>query len=169
VRLSPNKLNRLTPSARDRYVDFLRALSIVIVVVGHWTIALIFWEESKIFVHNVVGHQSGLWLATWVLQVMPLFFFVGGFSNAKGWGPPSTRKVTYHGFMRKRLSRLLRPTIVFVAVWIGGQGSSESPVSMSHHRNDSSARVATPSFSKMCDIWLSSVLTLMPSFVDACR
>ena len=32
---------------------------------------------------NVVGVTRGLWLLTWVLQVMPLFFFVGGFSNAK--------------------------------------------------------------------------------------
>ena len=125
VRLSADELDRLTPSSRDRYVDFVRAFSIVVVVVGHWTIALIFWEDGSIFVHNVVGHQSGLWLATWVLQVMPLFFFVGGFSNAKGWGPPTTRKTTYRSFMAKRLSRLLRPTIVFVGVWI--------PVEMALH------------------------------------
>jgi hypothetical protein len=55
VRLSADELDRLTPPSRDRYVDFLRALSIVVVVVGHWTIALIFWEDARIFVHNVVG------------------------------------------------------------------------------------------------------------------
>ena len=89
MRLSAADVERLTPASRDRYVDFLRAFSIVVVVVGHWTIALIFWEDGSIFVHNVVGHQSGLWLATWVLQVMPLFFFVGGFSNSLGWGSVS--------------------------------------------------------------------------------
>jgi hypothetical protein len=108
----------LTPASRDRYVDFLRAFSIVVVVVGHWTIALIFWEEQRIFVHNVVGHQSGLWLATWVLQVMPLFFFVGGFSNARGWDSVITRHGSYGQFMTKRLSRLLKPTVVFALVWL---------------------------------------------------
>ena len=98
-------------------MDFVRAFSIVVVVLGHWTIALIFWEDGSIFVHNVVGHQSGLWLATWVLQVMPLFFFVGGFSNALGWGSVSERGGSYREFMTRRLSRLLRPTAVFVAVW----------------------------------------------------
>lgn len=77
--LSPEALARATPATRDRYVDLLRAFSIVAVVVGHWSIALIHWEDGRIFVQNAVGHQSGLWIATWVLQVMPLFFFVGGF------------------------------------------------------------------------------------------
>ena len=58
-------LAEATPSNRDRYVDFLRAFSIVAVVLGHFFIALIDWEDESIFVHNAVGHQSGLWLATW--------------------------------------------------------------------------------------------------------
>ena len=74
-------LAEATPSNRDRYVDFLRAFSIVAVVLGHFFIALIDWEDESIFVHNAVGHQSGLWLVTWMLQVMPIFF-VGGFANA---------------------------------------------------------------------------------------
>ena len=36
-----------TPSTRDRYVDFLRAVSILVVVVGHWTIALIIWDDGS--------------------------------------------------------------------------------------------------------------------------
>jgi hypothetical protein len=118
VRMSADELERLTPASRDRYVDFLRAFSIVVVVIGHWTIALIFWEDASIYVHNVVGHQSGLWLATWVLQVMPLLFFVGGFSNAQGWNSTISRDGSYATFMKKRLSRLLKPTAVFAAVWL---------------------------------------------------
>jgi hypothetical protein len=111
-------LAEATPESRDRYVDFLRAFSIVTVVLGHYFIALIHWEEGRIYVHNAVGHQSGLWLATWVLQVMPIFFFVGGFSNSVGW-----RSVTAHGggfmtYLSSRMRRLLRPTAAFVAVWL---------------------------------------------------
>lgn len=116
--MSADDLARATPANRDRYVDFVRAFSIVVVVAGHWTIALIFWEDGQIFVHNVVGHQSGLWLATWALQVMPLFFFVGGFSNARGWKSLHSAGGSYREFMRRRLMRLFRPTAVFVGVWV---------------------------------------------------
>ena len=116
--LSPEALARATPATRDRYVDFLRAFSIVVVVMGHWSIALIHWEGGLIFVQNAVGHQSGLWLATWVLQVMPLFFFVGGFSNSRSWQSVQRAGDNYWVFMRRRVSRLLKPTVVFVAVWV---------------------------------------------------
>ena len=107
-----------TPASRDRYVDFLRAFSIVTVVLGHWFIALIHWENERIFVHNAVGHQSGLWLGTWVLQVMPIFFFVGGFSNLVGWDSVRRRGGGYGIYLRRRLTRLMRPTAVFAGVWI---------------------------------------------------
>ena len=118
VDFSAEALAKATPATRDRYVDFLRAFSIVVVVIGHWAIALIHWEDGRIFVHNAVGHQSGLWLATWVLQVMPLFFFVGGFSNSRGWTSVQRAGDGYGVFMRRRLTRLLKPTAVFAAVWI---------------------------------------------------
>lgn len=116
--MSADDVARATPANRDRYVDFVRAFSIVVVVAGHWTIGLIFWEDGQIFVHNVVGHQSGLWLATWVLQVMPLFFFVGGFSNARGWSSLHRSGGSYREFMQRRLMRLFRPTAVFIGVWV---------------------------------------------------
>ncbi|MGH9243408.1 MAG: acyltransferase family protein [Acidimicrobiales bacterium] len=106
-----------TPATRDRYVDFLRAFSIATVVFGHWFIAIIVWNRGRITVQNVVGVTSGLWLATWVLQVMPLFFFVGGFSNLKTYEAMRRRGETYVDFMQARAARLWKPTLVFVAVW----------------------------------------------------
>ncbi|HAX82531.1 MAG TPA: acyltransferase [Actinobacteria bacterium] len=107
-----------TPADRDRYVDFLRAFSIVTVVLGHWFIAIIVWEGGRISVDNAVGLQRGLWMATWVLQVMPIFFFVGGFSNARGWGSIRRQGLGYRAFLARRLERLLWPTAIFASVWI---------------------------------------------------
>jgi hypothetical protein len=59
-----------------------------------------------------------LWLATWALQVMPLFFVVGGFSNSRGWHSVQRSGHSYRFFMRRRLTRLFKPTAVFVAVWL---------------------------------------------------
>lgn len=106
-----------TPPDRDRYVDFLRAFSIATVVLGHWFIAIIVWRDDYVRVVNVVGVTRGLWLLTWVLQVMPLFFFVGGFSNAKTYTSMRNRGETYGAFMRARMARLWRPTLVFAGVW----------------------------------------------------
>ncbi len=41
------EMARLTPASRDRYIDFLRAVSILTVVVGHWFIADIYWEAAS--------------------------------------------------------------------------------------------------------------------------
>jgi fucose 4-O-acetylase-like acetyltransferase len=76
-----DELARATPATRDRYVDFLRAASIVAVVFGHWFIAINHVERDVFSTTSAVGQTSGMWLATWLFQVMPVFFFVGGFSN----------------------------------------------------------------------------------------
>lgn len=107
-----------TPPGRERYMDFLRAFSILSVVLGHWFIAIIYWNNQRIGVGNVIGNVRGLWAATWVFQVIPLFFFVGGFANAKTLAGFQRRGEPIGLFLRTRLARLLRPTAVFLAVWL---------------------------------------------------
>src|SRR3989304_5320824 len=106
---SLSEIAAATPADRDRYVDFLRAFSIVTVVLGHWFIAIIVWEGGRISVDNAVGLQRGLWAATWILQVMPIFFFVGGFANAMGW------------------DSIRRPGLGYRAVFGGRPGGPASP------------------------------------------
>ncbi len=72
-----------TPATRDRYVDFLRAFSILIVVIGHRLSTVVIRNDSEIKVYNAVGMFSGMWVVTWILQVIPVFYFVGGFSNTR--------------------------------------------------------------------------------------
>lgn len=107
-----------TPATRDRYVDFLRAFSIIVVVLGHWLIAIIGLKNGQVTGRNALDVIPGLWLATWVLQVMPIFFFVGGFSNAVTIDAGTRRGEGYGEFIRGRFERLMRPTLVFLAVWI---------------------------------------------------
>ena len=116
--LSVRELARQTPASRDRYVDFLRLASIVVVVLGHWLMLVVVWHGSAFHAGNVIGSVPGLWLATWLLQVMPVFFFVGGFANLatidalrrKGQGSPE--------FIASRVARLLKPVLVLLAVWV---------------------------------------------------
>src|SRR3982751_1368011 len=85
------------PGDRARVVDFLRAASICAVVVGHWSIAVVWWDHGVLRVTSAIGVTSRLWLATWVLQVMPIFFFVGGFSNLVSYDAARRRGETSGG------------------------------------------------------------------------
>ena len=106
-----------TPVDRDRYVDLVRAFSILVVVVGHWLMAIIYLDADGIRGANALDVVPGLWLATWVLQVMPLFFLVGGFSNLVAWRSTRRKGLSYGDFLRSRVVRLMRPTMVFIGVW----------------------------------------------------
>src|SRR5919198_489795 len=104
-----------TPASRDRVVDFLRAASIVAVVFGHWFIGIVWWQDGVLRTTTAVGVTSGLWLATWIFQGMPVFFFVGGFSNLVSLGASRGRGDPDSMFVRTRAMRLLRPALGFFA------------------------------------------------------
>ncbi|WP_405390308.1 acyltransferase [Streptomyces sp. NBC_01102] len=116
---SVRELAGATPVTRDRYIDLLRVASLGTVVLGHWLMAAVTTDG----VGNLLAVVPGLQLLTWVLQIMPVFFFVGGFSHALSYRsllrkrPEGSTDSVYSAFLRARLQRLLRPTMVFVLVW----------------------------------------------------
>jgi len=100
---------------RDIFVDALRVAAVLVVVTGHWATTAVIWEAEQIASENALSVIPQSHLATWLLQVMPLLFFVGGFANA--------RSLTHHSgeylaYLRSRLVRLLTPTVVFMAAWL---------------------------------------------------
>lgn len=107
-----------TPPTRDRYVDFLRAFSIAVVVFGHWLLAVVIWEAGHISGDSALDLIPATRMLTWLLQVMPLFFFVGGFSHYKTAQAVTRAGGDYIDFLHGRVARLLRPTAVFIAVWL---------------------------------------------------
>lgn len=114
---SLDALAAATPPTRDRYVDLLRAASIVAVVFGHWFIGIVHREHGLVYLTSAVGLTSGMWLGTWFLQVMPVFFFVGGFSNLTSYDAYRRRGQTTGAFVRSRVERLLRPSLIFLGAW----------------------------------------------------
>jgi hypothetical protein len=117
MRASVEEAVRATPATRDRYVDFLRAFSIMAVLVGHWLIGVVYWQDGVIGSHSAIGMTPWLWILTWFLMVMPLFFFVGGFANIVTLRSFRRRNERLTVFLRTRLMRLLRPSLVFLAAW----------------------------------------------------
>ncbi len=110
-----------TPASRDRYVDFLRALSILVVVVWHWVFSITQWNaDGSLAMPNPIGTIPGLWTLTWVLQIMPVFFFVGGYANLAAYTATEARGGGAGEFLRGRLHRLLKPVGLFVGLWAIG-------------------------------------------------
>ncbi|MGE2833323.1 acyltransferase family protein [Mycobacterium sp. SMC-4] len=108
-----------TPASRDRVVDFLRAASICVVVLWHWTLSITHWDgDYTLVMPNPIGYVPGKWAATWVLQVMPVFFFVGGYANLAGWDAVTRAGGGAAQFLKGRLRRLLTPLLPFLAVWL---------------------------------------------------
>jgi peptidoglycan/LPS O-acetylase OafA/YrhL len=105
-------------SPRDRYVDFLRAASLLVVVGWHWVFSIVTWHPGP-GTTNPIGTTPGLWAFTWVLQVMPVFFFVGGFAHLVTWESVERAGGGYGQFLSRRLKRLLLPASICLGL-VGG-------------------------------------------------
>ena len=105
-----------TGTPRDRFVDFIRVVSLLMVVIGHWLAVVVTWQDGTLRGENGLNILPEMWPLTWVFQVMPLFFFVGGFANRKSYESAVRRGGGYAAYVTGRLQRLLIPTVVFLAV-----------------------------------------------------
>ena len=102
-------------------VDLIRVVSILVVVFGHWLMAAITIEDGEIVPGHLLELADWTHPLTWVFQVMPLFFFVGGYSNALSWRSARNRGEAYGVWLRARLRRLALPVVPLLLVWsIGG-------------------------------------------------
>ncbi|MEO3873690.1 acyltransferase [Nonomuraea sp. B12E4] len=111
-----------TPASRDRVVDAARALCIVVVTLWHWTLSVTHrTADGSLSMPNPIHVVPGGWLATWVLQIMPVFFLVGGYANLVGWQRAQARGTTAGQFVQDRLRRLLWPSAVWALVWLAGE------------------------------------------------
>jgi hypothetical protein len=81
----------------DRYMAFLRVLSMAGIVVGETVLAF--------------AHIDGFWL----LQLGPLLFFSGGHANMLAWRESGG---DYGVYLANRISALLRPVFAFVLAWL---------------------------------------------------
>jgi len=125
------KLSDLAGAAkadRNRAIDFYRAVAMLAVAVGHWMAMDVALDASgELVAGNALEAAPGLAVMSWLFQVMPLFFVVGGFSSAmsldKFFTAAGTDKHRGEGRGRPqdwviaRMRRMLAPTITLASVW----------------------------------------------------
>jgi fucose 4-O-acetylase-like acetyltransferase len=107
-----------TPESRNRYVDLLRAVSIFAVVFGHWLMAAPYVSDGGIQITSMLEHQQWTRWMTWVFQVMPVFFLVGGYSNGISWLSAQSKGRSYAEWLQVRLQRLVGPVLPLIVMWI---------------------------------------------------
>jgi hypothetical protein len=110
-------LAEAAPPERNRYVDFLRALSILAVVVGHWLVAAPYMKDGAVQGGHLLGIIPWTQWLTWGFQVMPIFFLVGGFSNGTSWAATQRKGGHYSDWFGGRVQRLLNPVLPLFLIW----------------------------------------------------
>lgn len=106
-----------TPAKRNRAVDLYRAIAICFVVLGHWLLVAPVIRDGELHLSILLAEQTWTQYATWLFQVMPVFFFVGGYANALSWTSAQKDPEKRRTWAATRLTRLLKPTVPLVLLW----------------------------------------------------
>ncbi|MDO5502233.1 MAG: acyltransferase [Actinomycetia bacterium] len=112
------ELTDATPTTRNRVVDFLRAVAISVVVLGHWLMAAVVIRDGEVVPNAVLNIADWTHPLTWIFQVMPIFFLVGGYANALSWRSAQGRGENYASWLRARLLRLGGPVVPLLVTWL---------------------------------------------------
>src|SRR6266536_5367826 len=111
----PGSADRMAPgSMRDEFIDLCRAFSLLVVVLWHWVFTIVVWHSTGPSADSPLSFTRNLWILTWLLQVMPVFFFVGGYAHLQLW---SKLRGSGGSFVLGRMRRLLVPSLALLAVW----------------------------------------------------
>lgn len=115
---------RTALAGRDLTLDLARVVCVILVVGIH----LLFVgvgrrDDGGLVIERTAEHLPFFDVATWFLDIMPLFFVVGGYALRAGWRSAMARGESADRFIRVRLARLARPALplfVFLTVALGG-------------------------------------------------
>lgn len=134
TRVSAKDAADATPTDRNRAVDFYRAMAMGLVAVGHWLGMVVVLDGEDLVGGNLLDFSPEYGWITWIGQVMPLFFFVGGFASATSLRSAQRRGVRPADWVATRLHRMVTPAAVLAGFWaaalaVGGLGGGFGIVS----------------------------------------
>lgn len=109
-------------AGRDLTIDLARVACVLLVVVIHTLFVGVRDTPSGLEIEKTVELQSWFAAVTWVFEIMPLFFVVGGFASVAAYR--SARRAGRDGgdYVRGRILRLARPALpvfAFFAIALG--------------------------------------------------
>lgn len=112
------RITAATPATRNRVVDLLRVAALSVVVLGHWLLAAVWIDEGDLQTGAILDLAPWTHPLTWIFQVMPVFFLVGGYANGRSWRAARRRGEPWPQWLRARLRRLLTPVVPLLLFWV---------------------------------------------------
>src|SRR5688572_6433913 len=106
-----------TPPDRNRAVDLYRAAAMAVVALGHWLGMVAVRDEGELVGGNLLDFSPEYGWITWIGQVMPLFFFVGGFASATSLRSAERNGVRPADWIATRLHRMVTPAAALAGLW----------------------------------------------------
>jgi hypothetical protein len=108
-----------TAPSNDRDTDSalftaVRALALAVVVLWHWVFATVRWTANGPRTGNPLHLVPAGFVLTWFLQVMPLFFLIGGWASRGSYDRHAARGRTDRSWLRARCLRLAAPVFPLV-------------------------------------------------------
>jgi hypothetical protein len=99
-------------SKRDLTLDLARVFCVLLVVAIHlMMVGVGLNADGQIVVSRPLETQPWFAPVTWVGQIMPLFFVVGGFASLTAWRSLRRRNGTGAAYVRSRVLRLAQPAL----------------------------------------------------------
>ena len=101
---------------RDSAVDLVKAACLLVVVGLHAIMAGVTVDAEGLVVTNAL--EGNYWFAwsTWAVQVMPLFFLLGGFASIQQWRRMREKGAVPADYIRQRVNRLAKPALLPIAL-----------------------------------------------------
>jgi len=109
-------------SKRDLTLDLARVFAVLLVVVIHLLEVGVGTGPHGLTISRPLEHQPWFNALTWVFQIMPLFFVVGGFASLTAWRSLGRRGGGAADYVKNRVLRLAQPAFplfVFYVVVVG--------------------------------------------------
>jgi len=110
---TPAEVAAQTPPDRDRAIDVIRIGALLGVVVGHTVMATSIIADGVLHWDNLLTTSVVFQAATWIFQIMPLFFFAGAAASMASW----RADVSWGQWLMKRCARLFRPVFYYLTFW----------------------------------------------------
>lgn len=127
IQLTASSVKPSNAAERDHQLPtVLRSLALAVVVIWHGALSTLRWDGNGPHAGNPLHLVPGGFVLTWLLQVMPLFFLVGGAVSLGSLRRHFERGGSSQQWVVARVAKLLLPALPLVA--IGGLvGALASP------------------------------------------
>jgi hypothetical protein len=139
--LSSSRPTTRAGSRRDPAIDLVRFACLVVVVVLHSLMsAAVLGPDGSVVPTVALSHTTGFAAASWLFQIMPLFFVIGGCAGIISWRRIRAEGGSWGDYLRARLRRLVVPVTVLIGFtglglsMASGLGAPSELVTEASHR-----------------------------------